>query len=476
MTKKEGIEIKKDETKITKRAELENSISDLDKSLGNFLERSSLPIEGVIVDLNDRAPIFQNAETIIQNLPEEIRKDSFYLSKFFLSSAVGLFDASLNYLWDELINNLRKKVESFDIDYFYNVVVPPSRKKDFKDENDLIQLQDFELLEGCFKVGFIEEGVYKRLDFIRDIRNYSSAAHPSQDQIKSFELLSWLQIIIDDVLCAPDKPPVVKIKKLLKNIRESLIAEEEIDVIKETIRKMETEHAISLVKDLFGHYSDPRTSVVVKKNIKKIAKTAWNKCDEDTKYEFGIKSGQYAAVGDNDRAKLSREFLELVNGLSYLSEDQKNVLMRMILDDLQRVHKGNNNFYNEPYHAKQLIKYVSESGEIPDRMVKSYVEIIVECRIGNPWGVSWEALPYYDSMIQLFGEKEISGFLDFLISDSFFLNYGHSPKQLKNLKKIAKMLITDILNPIFKKALNSIITGKNLDDILSKLEKIWPPK
>ena len=72
----------------------------LDEDLGNFLSRYDLPTENIIVKPSDRIPIFQNAPSILEQLPEGIRENAFYLSKFYLSAAVGLFDAALNYLWD----------------------------------------------------------------------------------------------------------------------------------------------------------------------------------------------------------------------------------------------------------------------------------------------------------------------------------------------------------------------------------------
>jgi hypothetical protein len=41
-----------------------------------------------------------------------LKKDARYLSKFIAGSAVGLFDASLNFVWNEVVLSLRKKVVS----------------------------------------------------------------------------------------------------------------------------------------------------------------------------------------------------------------------------------------------------------------------------------------------------------------------------------------------------------------------------
>lgn len=43
------------------------------------------------------------------------------------AAAVGLFDASLNYLWDETVSELRRRVAGFDLSYFS---ISPRRLRD----------------------------------------------------------------------------------------------------------------------------------------------------------------------------------------------------------------------------------------------------------------------------------------------------------------------------------------------------------
>ena len=41
-----------------------------------------------------------------------------YISKFIAACGAGLFDAAINFLWNETVVNLRNKVIRFDMDYF----------------------------------------------------------------------------------------------------------------------------------------------------------------------------------------------------------------------------------------------------------------------------------------------------------------------------------------------------------------------
>ena len=70
-----------------------------------------------------------------------------YLSKFLAAVTAGLFDAALNYLWDETILQLRYRVAQYDIQYFFDVAVSsPERRKKLNDVEDLVKIDDSELI------------------------------------------------------------------------------------------------------------------------------------------------------------------------------------------------------------------------------------------------------------------------------------------------------------------------------------------
>jgi hypothetical protein len=49
-----------------------------------------------------------NLPLTMGRISSEIKKDANYLSKFVASSGIGLFDAALNYLWNEVVLSLRE--------------------------------------------------------------------------------------------------------------------------------------------------------------------------------------------------------------------------------------------------------------------------------------------------------------------------------------------------------------------------------
>ena len=86
-----------------------NDISTGLSEFEQYLSYFGLPTDNVIAEPNERNTVLQLLPKFLDELPAEVKSESRYLSKFIAGSAIGLFDASLNFLWNEVVINLRKK-------------------------------------------------------------------------------------------------------------------------------------------------------------------------------------------------------------------------------------------------------------------------------------------------------------------------------------------------------------------------------
>jgi hypothetical protein len=143
-----------------------------ENGLMKFIERHGLPTANVLVPVTERIKVFNNVEDVLLLLDAEYRKKSIYVSKFIAAASSGLFDAALNYLWDETIFELRKRIVHYDLEYFFDLAVTnPEKRKKLSTEEDLARLDDNELIRGACEIGLISDLGYKHLDFIRYMRN-----------------------------------------------------------------------------------------------------------------------------------------------------------------------------------------------------------------------------------------------------------------------------------------------------------------
>src|SRR5262245_3549407 len=127
------------------------------EGLKAYLTGLGLPSDDVLAADDERTRVVTNAPEIVAMLRPDQRTEAMYVSKFLVACGAGLFDAALNFLWDEVVARLRVRVAHFDLGYFFDTAVPPSERQDYKTEEDLQSLADAALIRGALRCGMLTE-------------------------------------------------------------------------------------------------------------------------------------------------------------------------------------------------------------------------------------------------------------------------------------------------------------------------------
>ena len=184
-----------------------------------FLQQIGLPYDNVIAAQSERNIIGQNLPAYIESLPHEIKRDARYLSKFVVGAGFGLFDYSLNAIWNEVVIDLRKKAIAYGLDIFFDSAVGGKARDFYKTEEDLVSLKDAVLLDTCRKLELISDTTYKKLKHILEMRNDIGISHPTNYTINAFELLGWLQTCIQDVLNDRPTEAALQVQAFIQNLK-----------------------------------------------------------------------------------------------------------------------------------------------------------------------------------------------------------------------------------------------------------------
>lgn len=446
--------------------EITQVVTDSSRGFTNYLTKLNLPSSNVLVEVKERGRIIAILPDIIENLTPEQKQRAFYLSKFTASCGVGLFDAALNYLWNETIENLRFKVINFDLEYFYENAIPdPKKRSNFNSADDLKELSDSELIEGCLKTEIISDIGYSHLNYIREMRNFASAAHPNHKQISGIQLAGWLETCIREVLSQEPSIPAFAVKKLIHSIKTQAISEDDAKPIISAIETLPQPLINSILQSLFGMYTNEEQNAEIRKNIEYLAEGVWRRSDGSARNNIGLKYGSYSITGAVEKKKLGNNFLKIVNGLSYLSIDQLAIEMKNTIDQLFIAHNEFNNFYNEEPIAKTLLLYVPKNRSVPESIRKDYVKTLIICRLGNSFGTAFSALPFYNEMLGLFLDAEKREFLR-LLNDRDILQMIDEDKRASRYQEIARMLVENTESESLKKVLK-ITSDCSLSDFNS---------
>ena len=189
------------------------------EKLTEYLTELGLPSENVLVAVDQRRFVLENIPGLVDRIEAEPRSEAMYVSKFVAACGAGLFDAALNFIWDEVVQSLRARVARFDLAYFYDTAVPAPERQDFQTEEDLVALSDQALIRGAHACGMLTTIGYKQVDYIRDMRNWASAAHPNQAEVSGIQLTAFFETCLKRSSSASRKGDVLEVGRLLRLLR-----------------------------------------------------------------------------------------------------------------------------------------------------------------------------------------------------------------------------------------------------------------
>lgn len=378
-----------------------------------YLQQFGLPTDNIIATMEERLVIAQNLSQFLSALPEEEKKDARYLSKFVGATAIGLFDAALNYVWNEVVLNLRKKAIIYGIDLFFDAAVGGTNRATYKDESDLDGLKDSVLLDSCLKLELISDVVYRKLDHILTMRNEVAASHPNVESIGGYELLGWLQTCVKDVLQDKLSDSAIRIRALVKNLKscQEVIDANTINRLASELVNLSMAHLHNLLVSIFGMFVSPSTDQILRKNISLIAKHVWECADDRVKYKIGIMIDGYRTNLQQERLQHGITFLTIVDGRMYETLPEKIISLETLANRLDDVHDGWDNYYNEPPIMQEILQFCRKSADIPKEILPKLVKVVLRCRIGKGLsyrdGVSPSGLPLFDKFLGMMDDTGI---------------------------------------------------------------------
>ena len=376
-----------------------------------FLEQIGLPADNIIAEQSERAIIGQNLPAYIESLPAEIKRDARYLSKFVVGAGFGLFDYSLNAIWNEVVLDLRKKAIAYGVDIFFDSAVGGKAREFYTKEDDLASLKDSVLLDTSRKLELISDTTYKKLKHILDMRNDIGISHPTNYTINAFELLGWLQTCIQDVLNDRPTEAALQVQAFIQNLKTytTPIDPATQKTIQVKITELASHHLASIIRTTFGIYVTSDTDPQVRKNISIIAPAIWANCRDEPKYKIGIILEGYNTNLHKEKYELGEQFFQVVGGNPYRSPNERAVIIDTLLDQLLERHNGWDNFHHEAPVADSLASYIQEQNDILPNNAEKLVKVVLMCRIGRGvsycGGVSPRGKGYYDHLLAILGDK-----------------------------------------------------------------------
>jgi hypothetical protein len=193
----------------------------------------------------------------------------------------------LSYLWDETVNELRRRVSGYDLCYVYDIAVPGDMRKHFSGPEDLPLVQDVDLLRASREIGLLTDVGFTQVDNVRYMRNHASAAHPNQVELTGLQLATWLETCIRQVITLPPDPITANTGRLLSNLKAGRLDTASIAATASFFEELPTDRAEMLAAGLFGLYTDVKRTAVVAHNVRLLGPELWDFVSDDARHAFG---------------------------------------------------------------------------------------------------------------------------------------------------------------------------------------------
>lgn len=429
-----------------------------------FLDVIGLPSDNIIADNSEREKIGKNLPQYIYDLPAEVKQDARYLSKFVVGAGFGLFDYSLNSVWNEVVLSLRKKAIAYGIDIFFDKAVGGNLRASFTKEEDLAGLKDNVLLQTCMKLELITETTYKKLAHILDMRNDIGISHPTNYTINAFELLGWLQTCIQDVLKDQPSPAAIQVKAFIDNLKDTttVLDQETIDKISAKTKSLATHHCDSILRTIFGLYASKETEQVVRKNISLISPNIWPYASDKEKYKLGIILEGYNTNLHQEKYKRGEEFFNTVSGNAFRTKSERIIALDNLSNRLYDTHYEWDNFYHEVPIIERIMTFIEKSSDIPQQVAPQLIKNILLCRLGKGMnynrGISQKGLPLYNSFFEILGEEYIPEFL-IQLTKTVIQQRLSRKICLEECIEVLKLVRKNIVNDKYLESLDYLITN-----------------
>jgi hypothetical protein len=134
-------------------------------------------------------------------------------------------------------------------------------------------------------------------------------------QLTGLQLASWLETCIREVITLPPDWIAADTGRLLANIRSHAMDESEVAATASFFEDLPGDRGDTVALGLFGQYTDSKRTAVVADNVRRLWPELWLYVSDDTRHEFGVRYGQFAAEADSDKATAARELIDLVDGI-----------------------------------------------------------------------------------------------------------------------------------------------------------------
>lgn len=385
----------------------------------------------------------------------------------------GNFQMLSTYVWSKTITALKTQLTKMGGSFIGEMLDRP----DINDYSNLQQvITDFDAITLSESLGIISDKSAFRLKQSLDLLSFfnNSEFEEAEEDFDKVDAFTVLRACVQSVLGQEKVELQLDFKKFRSALEEEILTMESPHLIKlmqcpPFFKSATLKMLLSLIKT--------KTSAQLENglaNLNIILPAIWADLRQPEKWQVGRSYAELFTEGKTTATKGVRKALLKVKGFDFVPEDLRSTSFMRAAGEIISAHEGLNNFYNEPGAMRSLRDMGSV---IPMPALSICMTAILCIKLGNPYGISWEAQsPAETVLLNIKKDKWVYYFQECLPTDERILqkfNHRGSRERWFDLIKEnheIEEIIRDVKNPLIKQLLRA--SQKSSVKVMEIIEQI----
>lgn len=421
--------------------------------------------------MNDLKLYEENTVSIIPqsaNTIDEILKHNVSLTHDEVEQIIGSYNnhyymMTATFVWNKTIVKLRNNLLDFGEDFICEML-------DRQHDVSINSISNNEIINLSSDLGFINRiAKIEFLHYCELIQHYMSEG--CSNSFPETTLNDLLRTCIENVL-GQEKVEFIGFSEYRKRLKTEYIKKD--DSMYNQIVNAQYIYKKTTYKTLLNLSSMANESVserdIALNNLIQILQGIWDSITSEDKWKIGRTYASSILNGDKKMVDALKIVLLKVKGFDYVPESLRSESYISAAHNLLDAHNGINNFYNEPEKARVLLQM---GNSIPSPAFGVCIVAILACKLGNSFGISWDAQNYLDEMLKNVSNLRWEYFLDKILPNSttILFKLSNSNDIVKRWIEIAKEYRFFEIDKISDLGVKDLLKYTKNDDIINVQNK-----
>ena len=375
----------------------------------------------------------------LDNVRDDIRNNP-YIIEAIRVLPVGGYRSAIGSFWNAVIDDLRRKIMFRSIELFNKEIDLRREIKTYEDFQDWVN--DDELIDGAYKIGVIGWEARKVLRHAKETRHIFSG-HPSSSDPSFIKVLSVMHDCIEYVLKEEMPMQIIDIDEYLTNLGTEQYDRNAI-AIENALGDLPHRYKNELANRLFTVYIHPNSSTILRSNIEFCIPILWKVLPKEVKTQIIRRVDPEITRGNTDTIKFAFKFVELVQGMQYLSTVAKKYNVEPWIEKLE----SNPDAWEIENECVTALEPFASS--IPLDLIPRYVNALTQTYVGHTGYSSYFARSdfYADGaalkipgMFEKFDDNAIQAFIESIKTNQTLKRRIKNPAKIGRLRSLGNVVL-----------------------------------